>query len=559
MLRGFVPDPLLEIMHRNSLRFAGSAEDGTLCVLTLLPEMLPDDVPISCMAIPILSRPGGMLLAVPAGYISPHVLLDAAFADETTLLGPSQEFKCFMIEEDEHGGEHRLDEAGSFLAIDVSDAILAHLREYDPVTDPSETIQTFVPEHPEAIVDLKQAFEDVRAWLETLGDSARVNFFSAREEPPEPLPKTGKRASPKRITTAALAESVASLTTQMQTLAAQQEALLKLSKASATHVPVQPNGGMTTASRVPDVSAGLSSPIPAGPMNLANLIGPPPRTKQPALAKATGPALPDTGEPLEQLQVEDQNVVTKALMQQSAAITSLVAHIAAGGDPVIDLQGSQSSALTLSTRGAAKREKMQQDLANGTSQYFLQAQQQLYKKMNPSKPLPRSDSDLLSAGASMTAYMEKFGGFKSRQDLGFIMWMLSHAMDAGAQGNSHLMREYVALTVACIDQSNLDGHWSMAYTLSLLEEPPNQVFCEKGTGMTAIGRPFSPLVPAPWASTALSFVKELEVLNTKKQETKSPKASPKGGDPPNPKSPPRRPKFPRRPKAAPEAQPTAPQ
>ncbi|CAL1147639.1 unnamed protein product [Cladocopium goreaui] len=399
------------------------------------------------------------------------------------------EFKCFMIEKDEHGGEHRLDEAGSFLAIDVSDAILAHLREYDPVTDPSETIQTFVPEHPEAIVDLKQAFEDVRAWLETLGDSARVNFLSAREEPPEPLPKTGKRASPKRITTAALAESVASLTTQMQTLAAQQEALLKLSKASATHVPVQPNGGMTTASRVPDVSAGLSSPIPAGPTNLANLIGPPPRTKQPALAKATGPALPDTGEPLEQLQVEDQNVVTKALMQQSAAITSLVAHIAAGGDPVIDLQGSQSSALTLSTRGAAKREKMQQDPANGTSQYFLQVQQQLYKKMNPSKPLPRSDSDLLSAGASMTAYMEKFGGFKSRQDLGFIMWMLSHVMDAGAQGNSHLMREYVALTVACIDQPNLDGHWSMAYTLSLLEEPPNQVFCEKGTGMTAIGRP----------------------------------------------------------------------
>ena len=56
------------------------------------------------------------------------------------------------------------------------------------------------------------------------------------------------------------------------------------------------------------------------------------------------------------------------------------------------------------------------------------------------------------------------------------MWMLSHAMDAGAQG---LMREYVALTVACIDQSNLDGHGSMAYTLSLLEEPPNQVFCDR--------------------------------------------------------------------------------
>ena len=115
MLRGFVPDPLLEIMHRNSLRFAGSSEDGTLCVLTLLPEMLPMMSQLVVWPFPFLSRPGGMLLAVPAGYISPHVLLDAAFADETTLLGPSQEFKCFMIEKDEHGGEHRLDEAGSFL------------------------------------------------------------------------------------------------------------------------------------------------------------------------------------------------------------------------------------------------------------------------------------------------------------------------------------------------------------------------------------------------------------------------------------------------------------
>ena len=85
----------------------------------------------------------------------------------------------------------------------------------------------------------------------------------------------------------------------------------------------------------------------------------------------------------------------------------------------------------------------------------------------------------LQVPAWLRTWRSSFGGFKSKQDLGFIMWMLSHAMDAGAQGNSHLMREYVALTVACIDQSNLDGHGSMAYTLSLLEEPPNQVFCDR--------------------------------------------------------------------------------
>ena len=545
-------------MLRSSLRFASSHDEGSLCVLTLPAEYIVEDVPTSCMAVPILSRTGGMLLSVPVGYITPHALLDASIADESALLGPSQEFRCFMLEEDESGVERRLDSIGNFLALDVSDGILQYLRDYDPVLDPSETIQTYVPEHPEAIVDLKQVLDEVKIWIETLGDSSRLNFQSAREELPETLPKQAKKAAPKRVTNASLAQTVASLTVQMQALAAQQEAMLKMSKASAIHVPEPQNGGTTLASRVPDVSSGLSRPIVPGAPNLRDLVGPPPKTKAPLLTRPAADPLPDTGEPLEHLQFEEpKDAVTKALMQQSAAITSLVAHIASGGDPLIDLQGSQSSGSSLSTRGAQRRERMQQELACGNSNYFLQVQQQLFKKLNPSKPLPRTDAELLASSISMTDYMEKFGGFKSRPDLGMIMWLLSHAMDAGAQGNSHLMREFVALTVVCIDQSNQDGNWSMAYTLSLLEEPPNQIFNDRGHGMTSIGRPFSPLVPPSWASTALAFVKELEVLNSKKQEAKTPKVSPKSPDTPAPGSPPKKPKYPKKPKAGAEPQPKA--
>jgi hypothetical protein len=111
---------------------------------------------------------------------------------------------------------------------------------------------------------------------------------------------------------------------------------------------------------------------------------------------------------------------------------------------------------------------MQQELASGSSSFFMQVEQQLFRRLNPSRPMPKTDADLMGSGVTLTSYLEKFGGYKVRQDYGLLMWILAHAFDAGAQGDNHMMREHLSLAICCLEQANLDGSWNLAYILSLL-------------------------------------------------------------------------------------------
>jgi len=109
-----------------------------------------------------------------------------------------------------------------------------------------------------------------------------------------------------------------------------------------------------------------------------------------------------------------------------------------------------------------------------------------------------------------------------------------------------------------LEQSVVDrGDWSLAYMLWLLEEPPLQVFQERTNNLLHNARPFGPLVPPQWMAVCLQYLKDLEVLATKKNETskragKAPPpalpAAPSEGPEEEP-SPRRKPRFPKRPKA----------
>eukprot|EP00438_Fugacium_kawagutii_P021295 Skav223666 [mRNA] locus=scaffold2794:81559:81891:- [translate_table: standard] len=99
-----------------------------------------------------------------------------------------------------------------------------------------------------------------------------------------------------------------------------------------------------------------------------------------------------------------------------------------------------------------------------------------------------------------------------------------------------------------LQRSVMDGGWSIAYLLSLLEEPPVQLYADRPAALTALGRPFSGLVPAPWASTALAYLKEMEVLQSRKQDSKGAPKAKANPDVTAPASPKRRPKFPKKPK-----------
>ena len=322
---------------------------------------------------------------------------------------------------------------------------------------------------------------------------------------------------------------------------------------SATPAAALPNGP-AVAPRVPALTSGVPQQTPKA-ATLAEVLGPPPKIKQPTASMPLTYAQ-DTGEALEDLTVQtNEGSMAKILAQQSAALTSLVTHFT-GGDPISDLSGASSSGGGVNTKGVARRERMQQDLAMGNSTYFLAVLQQIHRKLHPAKPMPKTEAEMIGSGISLTSFLERFGGYWDRPENGMMMWVLAHALDSAIEGNQHMVREYLALAVAALDQANMDSSWSVAYLLSLLEEPPAQVFAARTVAVSALGRPFSPLVPPTWAAVSLAYLKEMDLLQTKKTEAKTgkpvaPKPEPKPGSPG-----PKRPKFPRRPKNQGDASPS---
>ena len=203
-------------MEKADVRFATKG-DPNLLVWRIGAEISYNGSEIQAFVLPLMVRPGGMLLAVPQTVLSESSMLDAALGDESSYLGPSQEFSADLIAETDDGQEVALGVRQEFIAIDVTDKALECLREYDPVTDSTEEIVSFSSVKPEALIAVGDALPDVASWLENMsGDQGRLNFYSAREEP-EMIPASKpKKAAPKKITTAALAEQMASMMAQIQ-------------------------------------------------------------------------------------------------------------------------------------------------------------------------------------------------------------------------------------------------------------------------------------------------------------------------------------------------------
>ena len=425
-------------MLKSLLKPATEEGEGDLLGFHPPLELIADDGPTACMALTAMTREGGLLLAIPAGYLLPHCLTDGAASDEASMVGPNKEFTLGLIEEGEDGAEVKIEQSCQVVVIDMTDEALENLREYDPVIDPSANIQPFSDSHPMAIADLKGSLATIKAWVAEIAIGPRLHFYSAREEQEAASPKRAATrrapAGPKKITTAQLAQQVAALTTQLEVLAKQQEVIIQKQEESAPVTPavVSVGGGALRHTKLPDVSTGFGAQESGTVPQMARLVGPPPRTRPAPSNVNLG--VQDTGVPLELIEGSEQSPVARALMQQTSAITTLVAHLASG-DPIADFSAGSSSSQTLNTQGVARREKMQQELASGQSNFFLQVQQQIHKKMFPAKMIPKTEEEIRDAGISLTGYLERFGGYKGRQDSAMLVWMLAHALDASSNGN----------------------------------------------------------------------------------------------------------------------------
>eukprot|EP00435_Cladocopium_sp_Y103_P028659 s3041_g7.t1 len=518
---------------------------------------------VQAYVLPVMSRPGGFLAAMPDKILSGELLLDVLMKEDAGAVGPSREFNAqLMVEEELADGNIALvdlDSTTNFLIVDLDDSVLGAMREYDVVTDSHEPIVPFDADEPNALPKISSVLQMVVEWIDAVAHE-KLHFYSAREEPMEKAATSARKAVPKktgRATLATLTAQLATLQQQVQAVAAQQDVLARqspLPSGSANPAPELANGPMI--GKMPSLSSNLLGGTV--PKTAAALLGPPPRTKNPRTVPTPAQDVEHAVAPIQSFCAgSGEHQIYSTLSTQSAALTSLVAHLT-GGDPMSDLaSGLSSQGAGLSTKGVARREKMQSDLAMRTSTYFLQVQQQLYKRMNPARAVPKSATELAQADISMTSYLERYGGYKGCKETGLVMWIVAHAMDAAAQEDFYAVKEYLALLTAALEQSALDGTWNVAYILSLMEEPPHQLFVDRPQPIAATGRPFAPLVPPMWAAVALSYLKELEILTTRKADSKktSTQSAPSGsvsseGSPASPK---RKPRFPKKPKAGAES------
>lgn len=342
--------------------------DQSLLVFSIPSELAHGGEITETYAIPIQSRRGGMLLALPMQALDNDKLIEQMAGEGEEMIGPSKSFVANLLVEDEAGESKDTGVSCRFMVVDMTDDVLFYLRDFDSETDDPMAIVPYDLNYPMGVPDLSSLPTSVKEWASGQ-QVGRANFYSAREEPEDPVPvPLPKKAAAKRASTSALAEQLALLAQRVESLAEIQSKMMAPSPAVAG--PKDHGGGKSVAAqRMPSLTEGLlgqSTKAPGLPSDIvskaAKIAGPPPKVRAPI------PTMPSPGD---HLQVDaslsgGQDPVLLALTQQSTAISSLVSHLAAG-DSMVELGSGATSSSSSSTKGVQRRERLQSELGAGLS------------------------------------------------------------------------------------------------------------------------------------------------------------------------------------------------
>ena len=534
-----------------------STGEPTLLVLAIPEVVISEDSFSECFAVPVVSRNGGLLVALPDLSVGPQAFAPDEDPDSDTLVGAAKRLEVPLIEEGQDGSTVVTGISHGVVVLDFSDDILNYLREYDPNVDVDTWITPFYQDRPQSLPDPTVLLRESMQWVQSQAESSRVHFYSAQEDLSGPKakavfasPSAKKAAAPKRITNQTLMEHLSLLGDQMKALAARQDEIEKSMNAPGfAEGASAPVSGKQPLVRLSDALPGVGSQVSPGGIHPAKkaalLSGPPPKVRAagPEKASASAPLVDHfhTEEPV----ASPADDIASALVQQSSAITALVAHLANQNDPISELSASGSGGG--GTKGLQRRERLQSELASRSGGFYLSLMQQIHKRMSPGKPLPKTEADLKDV--SLIAYLERHGGYRGQRDLGLTMWVAAHVLDCMAVEDNVGAREYMSLLVVALEQAAADGNWGVAFLLTLIEEPPLSLFQDRLANVTPHGKPFAPLVPSPWAAICLAYIKEMELLSTKKKESvskaKAEKPDATEADAPSPK---RKARFPKKPK-----------
>ena len=498
------------------------------------------DDSVNAQAMVVMLRDGGFLLALPVGYL-PLEVLQVSGADVTTMFGPHTVLQVPAIREDGQAVP-----AGSEVGVLLIDAGLeVEVGLQDAGLD---GVSVSFHEDPSLLPDPRALLRLAKAWI-TSQTSARIEFYSAAEEevPLTPLvdeeeeegeaaapmmvPKSKAAApKPKRVTMASLAEQLGSMAQilpavvqRLDTMQSDQDALKEAVANQQNVVPPRPS----------------QQPVSSSLQEFAKMMGTPPRVKQIAASPAIArPLVPQMDSPwtlqeqAEEAVVPGGSTLAQAVLEQSKALTSLVAQLQSGGDPLLDSHGS-TSAVSLGSKGSTGRMQLQTELSNRSGQFFLQVTQNAIRRMKPASRVPADLAAASSTDFSMVNYLERFGGYGGCREMGLVQFCLAHIFDAALQNDMDGVREHIALTMTAVEQSVQDnGRWELAWQLTLLEDPPHQLWGYRGNNFNPRVRAFAPLCVQRWATVALAYMKEVDFIQSRRQDvTKKPQQP---GAPPAP-------------------------
>ena len=416
------------------------------------------------------------------------------------------------------------------------------------------------PEPPLSTFLLESALE----WI-TNETASRVHFYSAVEEEVMETPAVTRKKptksdapKPKKITTAALADQLASLTETLPAITNQLTALRQnqerlegaLVQVRDAPRPAPPHQQDFPVPPLPDGTSALGSFVKA--------VGSAPRTKLSTPLRQQMGAVLIEDEPLLQPDQEgykpaanvnmDQMAsgsTAQALVQQSQAMTALVAHLI-NQDASGDLSLSGLGGSSLSSKGTARRERLQTELQNRSGGFMLNVAQTAFKRMRPTDVVPSSLAGF-QGRSHFTRYFEKQGGYMGQKDLSLVQWMMAHIADALLNED---FRGAHALGLVSIDQASQDsGKWDVAWTLSLLEDPPPGMMSSRGKQTNPRLAAFSPICPQGWATTSLQYIKEMDLIALRRSEAAgASRKTPKSEEETDRPAPKRRPRFPKKPK-----------
>ena len=236
-------------------------------------------------------------------------------------------------------------------------------------------------------------------WAAASVPAQRANFYSADEGAPEGQPPKqaakAKAAKAKRPSTAQVtAEHISRMASLLPAMAAQ------LTELQQNQISLQQQMDLQAGQPQPRPS---QMPVSMSPQQFAGIVGAPPKTKGLALSHPPPPPSKRVGLQLDspltvQEQAEegvpevDMSPLALAMLEQSRALTAIMAHLAQG-DPLLDTHASGTST---SSRGAQGREKLQRELSDRTGSFFLTVMQNMFKRMKPASSVPKTIEELAS-------------------------------------------------------------------------------------------------------------------------------------------------------------------